>query len=545
MIRITWLAATLSICGSTFGQGDIAVPWPEVRDLLTASVEREMRDELAPSAKKAQICAIEAARFQVTAGDERVHGEVTVTGRIIEGDPAPVPLLGSDFIISELKHVEGGAVYLAENGGGLLFMPAAGLPQFEVNVAFLLNAVEESGTREAAFETPPAIANTMSLALPQGAQLLSLPGVRDSGGLYHLPAAQRVSITYADTGTTPAAASIEVDSVSRISVQERRVCITTYFLPVRPVAAPLLVRGPDGAEVLSSDLSASRIKPSNGAYEVSLPVAQSNPFAIEFGIPVPGESGEVSFKLPVIEGNVGQQGRFALEEPEGTLVSATAPALVAQIPVARLGAALAENFANIRHFSSINPDTPIALSVKRFSMISAPPTVLESQEFFAAIEENGDILSVLSLDIPPEFGTRLALKAVENGRIWSIAVNDARKEVYEGDAGTWIIPLDGHETSRVRLAFLRSGPKLGLQGTLDVIVPETGLVSQKVHIGVALPERIELLSVEGPVNNDSGEGRMFPPELVGHPHYFSRSFYRGEGMTLSLSYREPIKPTAN
>lgn len=533
-------------CGAALGEGAVEVPWQEVRDLVASSVEQKIRDEFAKPEREAQVYSLDLARYQLAAGEADTRGEVTLEGRVIAGDPEPIPLFGPDLVITELKLVSGGAVFLAKDAGRVQFLPDAGAETFGITLGLLVRPTEENGTQTITFEAPAALTNTLSLTLPLESRLLAHPGILDRDGSYRFSAAPNITIKYLDPQSASAAAAIEVDTISRLAVQPRRICVNTYFQLLRGVAGPLVVHVPQGAELLSASLNASQVKRMEGErYEVDTPMGLDAPFSIEFGIPTPEGSGDVSFLLPVIEGNLGQQGRFLLDEPEGMQVTVDAPGLVSQLPVERLGAALGKLVEDARTFMSVSPGTPISLSVKRFTAISAPATVLECQNFFASIEENGDILSVLSLDVPPEFGARMALKAVEDGRIWSISVNGARKDAYEGEPGTWIIPLDGRATSHVELAFLRSGPKLGLQGTLDVVVPETGLVSQKVHVCIAVPERVDLLSIEGPVNNATADGRDLPPGVVGRPHFFSRSFYRGEGMTLSIYYKEPLKQTSN
>ncbi len=144
------------------------------------------------------------------------------------------------------------------------------------------------------------------------------------------------------------------------------------------------------------------------------------------------------------------------------------------------------------------------------------------------------------MDVPPDVGARMELKAVPDSEIWSLMVNGARRRVYGGEQDTWIIPLASGQVSHVELAFLRKGPKLGLQGRLEALVPESGLPSQDVRVGVALPARVELLSMEGPVSAASGEAWKLPTEFVGKPYFFTRSFYNGEGMRLAISYKEPV-----
>ncbi len=106
---------------------------------------------------------------------------------------------------------------------------------------------------------------------------------------------------------------------------------------------------------------------------------------------------------------------------------------------------------------------------------------------------------------------------------------------------TWIIPLEKGVPSRVELAFIRKGEKLDLHGRLETILPEIKLPSRSVKVGIALPKRLQLVSLEGPVNPASGDKWEIPEEFIGKHYYFSSSFYTGERMELAISYREPIK----
>jgi hypothetical protein len=72
-------------------------------------------------------------------------------------------------------------------------------------------------------------------------------------------------------------------------------------------------------------------------------------------------------------------------------------------------------------------------------------------------------------------------------------------------------------------------------------MPETGLPARHVLVGLALPARVEVLSVEGPVNPEPGATVAPPAEFAGDPHYFSRAFHKGEGMQLAVYYKEPVK----
>ena len=262
---------------------------------------------------------------------------------------------------------------------------------------------------------------------------------------------------------------------------------------------------------------------------------------MRFSIERNAEGDGFSFTLPRIDKNNGSEGNFILEEPpDGRIVPADSEVL-ARIPASRLGKELSPAVGADRFILRVSPGKPIAFRVARFQTVSTPPIVLESLSFFTSFEENGNSLSTLVMDVPPEAGPRLKLPAIENATIWSLAVNGEKKKVYADGDGAWIIQLAENKTSRLELALLRRGEPLGLRGRLEAILPETGLPSRVVRVGIALPERVQILSLEGPVSPSPGESWEIPDEFIGKPHYFSRSFHKGEEMKLAVSYKEPVK----
>lgn len=180
------------------------------------------------------------------------------------------------------------------------------------------------------------------------------------------------------------------------------------------------------------------------------------------------------------------------------------------------------------------------LDVSGFTAVAASPVVLDRQEFFTSFDENGSVLSVLMMEVPAAAGPQLKMTAIPDVEIWSLTVNEMPRKVYLKD-DTWIIPLENERVSRVQLSLLQQDVKLGLQGRLDACLPATGLPSRSLRVGIALPARVQLLSIEGPVSPVSGETWKAPADFIGQPHFFSRAFYKGEGMRLTVSYKEPVK----
>ncbi len=178
----------------------------------------------------------------------------------------------------------------------------------------------------------------------------------------------------------------------------------------------------------------------------------------------------------------------------------------------------------------------------RYKSVSTPPIVLDSVYCFTSFEESGNILSVIAMTIPPEAGESFKIKAVSDASIWSFKINGKKMKVYSSDKDEyWILPLAKGKISRVELALLRKGEKMGLRGRLEINLPGMDLPAGKVNIAVGLPKRLELMSFEGPVAPDVSFKFKAPGEFIGKPYYFSKSFYKGEGISMAVSYKEPVK----
>ncbi|MCP4024504.1 MAG: hypothetical protein GY729_21875 [Desulfobacteraceae bacterium] len=180
---------------------------------------------------------------------------------------------------------------------------------------------------------------------------------------------------------------------------------------------------------------------------------------------------------------------------------------------------------------------------KDYKIVKTPPIVLDTISYFTTLEENGTILSTLVMTVPSEAGSHIKIKTIPGADVWSLKVNNKRKKVYTspGNTGHWLIPLAKDQNSYIELSLIRQVPKMGLHGRLEVFLPGMDLPSRKIFLGVGLPERVDLVSYEGPVTPAAGIKAKAPKEFMGRPYYFSRAFYRGQGMTIAVMYKEPVR----
>lgn len=534
------LMLLLTGANAVFAGDSGGIPWEEIKALYRASIERELRDQMPPPAQ-AFVYSLDGAEYTLKLENGRMQGEARFSGKIISGAPAPIALFDAQTVLTGIQEIAGGNA-IGGPDGALRFLPDPEVKEFRLTVSFLQEPQTGEGVRRIAMNIPPALQNSLEIALPSACKLRQAPGVQDNAGKYHFPPMQTLAFEYRDESSPAAQRAIDIDLFSQIRIMEDAALVMTRFAAHYPGDEPLLLELPPNAELAATSLPPGAItQKETGCYALTPPPDGAPAFSFDFSIPIAAEAAEVSIALPRIRNNTGEQGRFWVDEPDNVQTDVKAPSLVAGIPVDKLDPALREQAAGAQTYLKAALSEPLVLTLRRFQPVETPVAVLESQSLFCSFEENGNVLSLLTIEAPPELGPRLALKALPGAEIWSLTVNDQPRSVYAAGEGIWAIPLDAGKLSHVALAYLEKSPKLGLQGRVEAHIPETGLPAKELRVSVSLPKRLTILSVEGPVSTAAGANWNVPAEFAVNPAFFSRAFHRGEGFALAIAYKEPVK----
>ncbi len=529
LLLLTGLCCAPSVLADTIG-----VPWSEFKEIYKKHLTNTLRREK-PELEEKQLYTIDCADYVLSLDNSIATCSLSLKGRVLKGKAEPIPILPSSVVLSAVTTVQGGSLLFPEKNGYFLALLPDEKGSFSIDLTFLLKVEEDKRSKFVHLPPTLAVKNGLRLLLPNNFQLLEKPGLPDEEGIFRFTLGQEKTVRFTTEASGPELSLIELDLCSHIRLQGKRVLMTTYFAPRRPITRAITIHPPKGAQLVSSSLKRSWLKRhEDGAISLHLPDKSTNTFWLQLSLT------ERTLSLPRVEDNDGKEGFLTVEEPEDGQVTVSAAGLVSPIPAARLNAALREALPGITEYKRLPARESLTLKVKHFATVKTPPIVLERVLFHSSFEENGSCLSLLSMKVPKTVGNRLKIGPVKAAEIWSLKVNGKRTKVYSAEDGGWVIPLAQTHASQVVLAFLRKGDKLGLRGRLEVIVPPINLPAQDTHLTIGLPRRVELVSIEGPIVAAHKNPTELPTQFVGTPYHFSRNFDKGEGTTVAVFYREPI-----
>lgn len=536
MLRVLLLLLLGALSGSLAAQPeqDISVqdslrvnlPWPEFKTLYRENLRRE----LSPSKKIKPLYSIDQADYQLSIDADGAKGYLQLSGTLLQGEPSPIRLFAADLIIAKVLATKGG-VLLSDTNGYRLHLNQTG--EFRLECEILLSKQQDSRSALIEFAIPAAVQNRLQIQLAEGLSVLSAPGQEIAAGQYHFAPQQRLSIRYVQDSLSQAPV---IDSFTRLYWQEGKYRAQVYLAPRRDIQQPVQLNFPQ-ARWLSGSIPSSQIKALQaGQWQLQLPPGWQQALHLEFEL-----DDELSeLYLPQIVDNLGQEGQFYIVNPESAQLNFEGAGLKRGLDPATLPSGLKEAANSVRTYARLPVEQPLQLTLNHFNTLQEPAIILDTVQHYTSIADNGSVLSVLRLEVPPLPEQRLKIAAISGAEIWSLTVNGQARTVYTQNQQNWVIPL-GAETAIIELAYWRKTEPLQLQGRLELALPELGIAAQKYQWTIGLPERVELVALEGDLTPASGQKWPKVSQFSGKPYYFTQPFYRGESGSIAIHYREPIE----
>ena len=539
MKTTTILLMVLLAAAPCWGTETATVPLSEFKNLYKESIEKAYETRL-PKQSSTRFQTIESADYTLEIDGNKGSGNVVLTGKVVTGTPEPIKIFENETVLFGNTSIEGGNLLGAVgNDPGIFLLPTGNAP-FSFKSEFMVSVKEDKDSRYLSFVIPPAVKNSLNMKIPSESTITEAPGIADESGRYHFTANEKLTVRFTRKDESPRKKIIEVNVLSRIHFQSNRLYITAYFDPVNTDAFQLTL--PGDARIISSSINKSWIeKTGENAYSIAQTESAERPFWIRYTLEKAGNENAYTFQLPKIIENIGSEGCFAVEEPDGYDIILEKNVSVSRVAVSNISTALRKAVESGADLYKTSENTAVQISVNRFNEVETPPIVIDSVFFFSSFEENGGALSLLKMTIPPHTASRLYIERINDAEIWSCHVNGGKKKVYTDGGDKWIIPLYKDKDSTVELAFLRKAEKLGLQGRLETHMPEMPYPAKNAYVGIGLPERVSLVSLEGPLNPSAKQSFKPPKSFTAKPYFFSRAFYTGEGMDIALYYKEPVQ----
>jgi hypothetical protein len=536
------IMACLLFASVAAAEETVSVPWPEFRQLFQESIEKKIKADL-PSPSKPQIYAIESGVYHMELKEGRGQGKFAISGRVLSGGPEAIKLFAHSVVIDQIQAVSGGHLLFDQASQTSIAFYPDGAGPFQIEATFLTPLTEDHRYATVSLAIPPALKNTLYLNQADKEHLVAHPGIQAQDGAFCFAGRNELTLRFTKSDLAGGGGPPQADLLTGLRWEALTTRMETFVWPRQPLPVTYEFIVPDGFTLVSASLPMTTLTQlSAKRVRIDVPPETTLPFSLVLSRTEPDPDAVLPVVLPTIEGNSGSQGNFIMEQPDNRHVSMALPAAATRRPLADLSAGLKDALGPVGFYLQTDPGTLLTLEVKRFRQVDVPPMVLDTIGFFTVFEENGNQLATLIMDVPAEVGDRLMLQPVADARVWHLRVNKVQRNVFVHDDGAWMIPLDRGRSSHVELAMLISGAKLGLQGKLSTRIPHTGLPARRLWVGVALPARVQLLSVEGAVNPVAGKPATLPETFVGQPHFFAHAFYKGENMDLAISYKEPVLP---
>lgn len=526
------LLALVVTTGSLRGEDRVTLPWAEFRELWSRCVERELAERLRPAEEIPTEDCVDGLAVALDLHESgRVEGTLTVEGRHLAGTPRLLSVLGAPAMLLAAEEVTGAR--LAQGPDGAVAFRAAGTDEaFRLRLRFAAALRRDERSWRLVMPVVRALRNRVTLKLPAGWSCLDAEGRPFPAGERNLPPVEGLDLRFLAPGEDLARRDPEVDELFRIEPLGEAVDLVGRFLLVDGRKRELQMELPDGLELVEHDLPGEALAREAGSLSLRVPAGRDL-FTCRFR----GPGGRIV--LPRIRSNRGREGAFVLREPEDGELRVDGLDELPLHGMDRLAPPLRAEAGAWTAYRRLPPGRSLALRLSPLARVAAPSVVLDQVELLATVEEGGAVLSVLRLVVPAGVGPRLRLPAVAGTRVWSLEVNGRPARVFASRPDEWILPLARGGESRVELALLRHGDALGLRGRIDLTFPATGLAARRMLVAVALPERVELVSVDGPVTPSTWRPASPPAGFRGRCHAFERAFDEGRGAVVALSYKEP------
>ena len=145
------------------------------------------------------VYAIEEAIFHLTVTREGARGRMHLSGRILNGAPKRIPIMGDDIVITDIQEVIGGSLLCDFGTGPRIFLLPDQSRAFKVILSFMLSAQEDTRSSFISLGIAPALENFLFLEHTPDIRIEVLPGKADPQGMVHVLSGKNLVVRFNET----------------------------------------------------------------------------------------------------------------------------------------------------------------------------------------------------------------------------------------------------------------------------------------------------------------------------------------------------------
>lgn len=534
------ISPLLPLTTTAAGDASVTVPWSEFQLLYQQQIEARLKESLLPERKTA-IHTIESVRYLLHVDEYAAAGSLEIQGRVLQGEVEPFPLFDEKIAVTGVMQADGAHVLVR---GNTYEVYAEGPGEFRLDLGISIPLQARDGGLELSFQPPGAVSNSLQLTITDNLWMADSGSLQTADGLHYFSSVQPLSLRFErKLVSMEAADAIQIDGFTRLSLRGDNLVAENHFLPRKSIKAPVTLSIPPTADSISTSLPRSWVnRTDEKTLVIELPEKWQAPFTVQYALDA--RSDRVDMPLPRFDHNDGREGEFSIDLSAEARISAKGDSIRRDLAVESLSEEMRTYATQSRPFMRVPAAQSLLLEIQRFDIVRAPEVVLDSVYLYSSFTDEGNILTAIRLSLPPQSGERLLLQAVPDAEIWSVRVNGKIVNLYTQGADNWVVPLAGDAESQVELAFLRRGQKLGLEGSLALLFPKTGLTAQSVNVVIGLSERVDLIAMDSDLHPTEAVNWPTSTGFRGKPYYFTRSYYRGDAIKVEIYYKEPTNNDA-
>ena len=520
----------------------LTLPWDEFKTLYTEKIQQQF-DQNKPASELPSLMSIDEAHYKVSINGTEALVDVTIQGKHLQGKVEPIRLFDHQVAISQINTAEGGAI-ISDDTGYLFYLDKQlNNKTFLVNLSLVISLSEDRQSQKLAFAIPSAVRNVLDVELPLETELIEYPGIQQSLQRYYFSPAEQLNLRFANTQQRHQQL-VDIDTFTQIALDGDKYIFTLHGVSDQFSRQDVELQFPPALRYLDSSLPAARLKPS-GLNKLQINTGNTEGIAFVIRFEADAKENLSAMSLPRFVDNTAPQDSFQIIEPIAAQISLAGKDLQRDVASSRLPLSLRSQTQINGVYQKVGDAGTFNLKLHRFDEVQAPDIVLDELFFYTSFAENGNEISVLRMQLPDAAGDRLILKPIPNTEVWSLLVNGKKQEVFtrknNENETVWVLPLASNSESIIELTYLQKHKKLGLEGSLPILIPETGLAAQKVFVTVGLTDRVELVAVEGELTPAEDKKCPVVQSFSGKPYLFKYPFYRGDSMQAAIFYKEPLE----